>query len=228
MSVVTHRSAEEIGTTPGGPRPLPPLGVTREVPLPDVTVVDLPSGLRVLVARRSSVPMVELRLRVPFADPSPSAGSAHPAVAEHVGEVRAHHLRVRTRDRPRPARARHVDTPASTAMRGPYPRARAARRGALAAGRGATLTAAVRRGSKAAIAAGLSVVLVGGGVLVLRERAARELARDRQEASAAAAQFLQAWTERGAVTSTSDPRGTLLPAKRHDPAPTAHTGRYAR
>jgi predicted DNA-binding transcriptional regulator AlpA len=39
---------------------------------------------------------------------------------------------------------------------------------------------------------------------------------------------LQAWTERGAVTSTSDPRGTLLPAKRHDPAPLAHTGRYAR
>ncbi|QND52103.1 helix-turn-helix domain-containing protein [Phyllobacterium sp. 628] len=39
---------------------------------------------------------------------------------------------------------------------------------------------------------------------------------------------LQAWTERGAVTSTSDPRGTLLPAKRHEPAPPAHTGRYAR
>ncbi|MFC3677096.1 helix-turn-helix transcriptional regulator [Ferrovibrio xuzhouensis] len=39
---------------------------------------------------------------------------------------------------------------------------------------------------------------------------------------------LQAWTERGAVTSTSDPRGTLLPAKRHDPAPPARTGRYAR
>jgi predicted Zn-dependent peptidase len=87
VSVVTHRSAEEIGTTPGGPRPLPPLGVTREVPLPDVTVVDLPSGLRVLVARRSSVPMVELRLRVPFADPSPSAGSAHPAVAELLTET---------------------------------------------------------------------------------------------------------------------------------------------
>ena len=26
---------------------------------------------------------------------------------------------------------------------------------------------------------------------------------------------LQAWVERGAVTSTSDPRGTVLPAKRH-------------
>ncbi|WP_449255206.1 helix-turn-helix transcriptional regulator [Bosea sp. (in: a-proteobacteria)] len=39
---------------------------------------------------------------------------------------------------------------------------------------------------------------------------------------------LQAWTERGAVTSTSDPRGTVLPAKRHEPAPSAHTRRYAR
>jgi predicted DNA-binding transcriptional regulator AlpA len=39
---------------------------------------------------------------------------------------------------------------------------------------------------------------------------------------------LQAWTERGAVTSTSDPRGTLLPAKRHEPSPSAHTSRYAR
>ncbi|MCA3575999.1 MAG: helix-turn-helix domain-containing protein [Bradyrhizobium sp.] len=39
---------------------------------------------------------------------------------------------------------------------------------------------------------------------------------------------LQAWTERGAVTSTSDPRGTLLPAKRHAPLPSAYTGRHAR
>ena len=28
---------------------------------------------------------------------------------------------------------------------------------------------------------------------------------------------LQAWADRGAVTSTSDPRGSVLPAKRHDP-----------
>ena len=31
-----HRTAEEIGRTAAGPRPLPPLGPTREVPLPDV------------------------------------------------------------------------------------------------------------------------------------------------------------------------------------------------
>ncbi|MDR3437327.1 helix-turn-helix domain-containing protein [Telmatospirillum sp.] len=39
---------------------------------------------------------------------------------------------------------------------------------------------------------------------------------------------LQAWADRGAVTSTSDPRGSVLPAKRHSPAPQAHSGRFAR
>ena len=39
---------------------------------------------------------------------------------------------------------------------------------------------------------------------------------------------LQAWADRGAVTSTSDPRGSVLPAKRHEPAPTVHAGRTHR
>lgn len=39
---------------------------------------------------------------------------------------------------------------------------------------------------------------------------------------------LEAWADRGSVTSTSDPRGSVLPAKRHDPAPTANVGRHAR
>ena len=39
-----HRSAEEIGRTAAGPRPLPPLGPTREVPLPDVVERTLPTG----------------------------------------------------------------------------------------------------------------------------------------------------------------------------------------
>ena len=39
---------------------------------------------------------------------------------------------------------------------------------------------------------------------------------------------LQAWADRGAVTSTSDPRGTLLPAKRFHPAPPLPLGRNAR
>jgi predicted Zn-dependent peptidase len=42
----------------------------------------LPSGLRVLVAHRPGVPMVELRLRVPFAAPDDAGAAEHPAVAE--------------------------------------------------------------------------------------------------------------------------------------------------
>jgi predicted Zn-dependent peptidase len=75
---MAHRSAEEIGRTELGPRPLPPLGSTRAVPLPDVEERTLPNGLRVLAAHRPGVPMVELRLRVPFAGDAPE----HPAVAE--------------------------------------------------------------------------------------------------------------------------------------------------
>ena len=39
---------------------------------------------------------------------------------------------------------------------------------------------------------------------------------------------LKAWADRGAVTSTSDPRGTVLPAKRHNFTPPVHTGRFVR
>ena len=43
-----------------------------------------------------------------------------------------------------------------------------------------------------------------------------------------AVEDLQAWADRGTVTSTSDPRGTVLPAKRHEPAQPARNGRHAR
>ena len=39
---------------------------------------------------------------------------------------------------------------------------------------------------------------------------------------------LQAWAERGAVTSTSDPRGSVLPAKPQVSASVTHGGRYPR
>lgn len=39
---------------------------------------------------------------------------------------------------------------------------------------------------------------------------------------------LQVWAERGAVTSTSDPRGSVLPAKRQVPPTVPQPGRYAR
>ena len=80
MTATTHRTAEEIGRTELGPRPLPALGSTRAVPLPDVVEQVPANGLRVLAAHRPGVPMVELRLRVPFADPG--TRSDHPAVAE--------------------------------------------------------------------------------------------------------------------------------------------------
>jgi zinc protease len=84
VTTLTHRSAEEIGRTAAGPRPLPPLGPTREVPLPDVLDVTLPSGLRVLAAHRPGVPMAEIRLRVPFAPATTddSGISRHLAAAE--------------------------------------------------------------------------------------------------------------------------------------------------
>ncbi|SDD80144.1 transcriptional regulator, AlpA family [Sphingomonas sp. YR710] len=39
---------------------------------------------------------------------------------------------------------------------------------------------------------------------------------------------LQAWADRGAVTSTSDPRGTVLPAKRRESTQPVQAGRHAR
>ena len=39
---------------------------------------------------------------------------------------------------------------------------------------------------------------------------------------------LQAWADRGAVTSTSDPRGSVLPAKRHEAVTPVVAGRHPR
>jgi zinc protease len=46
---------------------LPPVGPPRVVPLPPVAEARLPGGLRVVAVRRAGVPLVEVRLRVPFA-----------------------------------------------------------------------------------------------------------------------------------------------------------------
>ncbi|NUT91936.1 MAG: insulinase family protein [Saccharothrix sp.] len=79
----THRSAEEIGRTERGPRPLPELGEQRAAADLSSVDVELSNGLRVIAVRRSSVPLVEVRLRIPFADPADtSVGSAHAARAE--------------------------------------------------------------------------------------------------------------------------------------------------
>lgn len=78
----TRRTAVEIGTTPAGPRPLPPLREQRDVAAPDEVDTVLDSGLRVVAVRRADVPMVELRLRVPFAAPSAAEAAGHAARAE--------------------------------------------------------------------------------------------------------------------------------------------------
>ncbi|MDV6013831.1 pitrilysin family protein [Haloechinothrix sp. LS1_15] len=78
----THRSAEQIGTTDLGPRSLPPLGEQVASAGLDVTDTTLGNGLRVLAVRKATVPMVELRLHIPFG----GAGPAHSARAEVLAE----------------------------------------------------------------------------------------------------------------------------------------------
>ncbi|MGB6163422.1 MAG: pitrilysin family protein [Pseudonocardiaceae bacterium] len=73
-----YRSAEQIGRTELGPRPLPPLGSPRTPSAPSVLDTVLDNGLRVIAVRRPAVPMVELRLRIPFG----GTDRTHPACAE--------------------------------------------------------------------------------------------------------------------------------------------------
>ncbi|CCH90017.1 Predicted Zn-dependent peptidase [Modestobacter italicus] len=58
---------------------IPPLGEPRPAPVPDVHESTLPSGLRLVVVPRPGVPLVELRLRVPFAASAPRQAAAHAA-----------------------------------------------------------------------------------------------------------------------------------------------------
>ncbi|RBY86501.1 pitrilysin family protein [Blastococcus sp. TF02A-30] len=60
---------------------IPPLGEPRPQPVPEATETTLPSGLRVVVVPRPGVPLIELRLRVPFAAPSTRGAAAHTARA---------------------------------------------------------------------------------------------------------------------------------------------------
>ena len=72
------RSAEEIGRTAAGPRPVPGLvpGAQGKVPAVSRTVLD--NGLTVLAVRKPRSPLVEVRLRVPFGGSS----AVHAARAE--------------------------------------------------------------------------------------------------------------------------------------------------
>lgn len=73
--MMPRRTAEEIGRTVAGPRTLPPLG--RQRTLSTLAALDtmLDNGLRVIAVQQSAVPMVQLRLSVPF-------GGTHAARAQ--------------------------------------------------------------------------------------------------------------------------------------------------
>ncbi len=80
------RTATEIATTATGPRPLPPLGEAAVGVEPERAERVLANGLRVLVVARRTVPMVELRLALPFAEPAGWRGVGPvPTGASHLG-----------------------------------------------------------------------------------------------------------------------------------------------
>ena len=77
-------------STPQSPslaRPVPALTKARAPRLPTVGERTLANGLRVLAVRRPGVPLVELRLRVPFAGPSGRGARAHTARAQLLGDT---------------------------------------------------------------------------------------------------------------------------------------------
>ncbi|MGC7102781.1 M16 family metallopeptidase [Amycolatopsis lurida] len=78
MTTVVHRSADEIGRSAFGSRPLPPLDRYRTAPQLSSVDTVLPNGLRGVAVRLASVPMAELRLRIPLAGAHPG----HRAFAE--------------------------------------------------------------------------------------------------------------------------------------------------
>jgi zinc protease len=58
---------------------VPPLGEPRPAPVAEVHETTLPNGLRLIVVPRSGVPLIELRLRVPFAASAPRQAATHAA-----------------------------------------------------------------------------------------------------------------------------------------------------
>jgi zinc protease len=58
---------------------VPPLAEPRPAPAPQVHETTLPNGLRLVVVPRPGVPLVELRLRVPFAASAPRQAAVHAA-----------------------------------------------------------------------------------------------------------------------------------------------------
>jgi zinc protease len=76
--VTTFRTAAEIGRTELGPRPLPDLGEQRSATGIQSVDTVLDNGLRVIAVHQPTVPMAEVRLRIPFA----GTDRRHAAIAE--------------------------------------------------------------------------------------------------------------------------------------------------
>lgn len=74
------RTIEEIRTSGGDPRPIPPIDTSATFTPPHYIETMLPNGLRVIVVRHPSVPTVQLRLTIPFADRDNDP--CHPARAD--------------------------------------------------------------------------------------------------------------------------------------------------
>src|SRR5215211_3594527 len=59
---------------------VPPLGEPRPTAVPEAHESTLPNGLRLVVVPRPGVPLIELRLRVPFAASTAQAATEHIAL----------------------------------------------------------------------------------------------------------------------------------------------------
>ncbi len=88
------RTADEIGRTALGPRPVPPLQGGARFDDPELATATLASGLTVYAIRKAGTPMVELRLRVPFG----GRARSHAARAEMLAATVLLGTSSRTRD----------------------------------------------------------------------------------------------------------------------------------
>ena len=64
---------------------IPPLGEPRPQPVPQAEETTLPNGLRLVVVPRPGVPLIELRLRVPFAAADARDAVFHPLAPAVAG-----------------------------------------------------------------------------------------------------------------------------------------------
>lgn len=93
---ILSRTAEQIGTTTLGPRPIPELTPPVKKRPPRVSELTLDNGLKVLAVRRTGTPLIEMRLRIPF-----GGGNVSPAAHAARAEVLASTVMLGTKNRDR-------------------------------------------------------------------------------------------------------------------------------